>query len=169
MGGMTLYELEDDLAALVETQEAGGVPVELEAEIQLRVQEALTGAVEKRDRMAQFLAHLEGQQELAQAEIRRLQERKRVMGATQERLERYVIAVMERLGVKKLEGQVSTLSLRACPVSVVIEDERCVPEAYAEYVTERRVSKLRIKLALEGGEEVTGARLVTDKKTLVRR
>ena len=52
-----LYVIEDYLAALIETAEL--VSPDQELEFRREFQTALTAAVEKRDRVGQFLAHLE--------------------------------------------------------------------------------------------------------------
>ncbi len=99
---------------------------------------------------------------------------------------------------RKLEGNAVTLSLRKCPVSVDITDEGAVPEAFktismrmpaetweiiiealdmqfAAQVLEQvfrpeiSVSKTLVKRALETNGVIPGARLVTDKHSLVRR
>src|SRR5690349_9770845 len=75
---------------------------------------ALQTAIEKRDRVAQFLAHLESQITLAKAEIARLQERRQMYERAVERVEEYVIAAIEKLGpdakgkYPKLEGKTIT-------------------------------------------------------------
>ena len=51
-----LYVIEDQLAALIETAEL--VSPQQELEFRAEFQAALTTAVDKRDRVGQFLAHL---------------------------------------------------------------------------------------------------------------
>ncbi len=63
-----LYLIEDQLAALIETAEL--VSPEQEQEFRAEFQTALTAAVEKRDHVGQFLAHLEQQIDFAQVRDR---------------------------------------------------------------------------------------------------
>ena len=126
-----LYAIEDHLAALIETAEL--VPAEQEREFLAEFRSALTNAVEKRDRVGQFLAHLEQQVEFASFEIDRLKQRKAAFERALARLETYVIKTIENLGTdgkgkyRALEGRTTTFSLRACPPSVDVTDEAALP------------------------------------------
>ena len=129
-----LYLIEDHLAAMIETAEM--VSPEQEQEFRVEFQTALTAAVDKRDRVGQFLSHLEQQIEFAKFEIERLKQRKAVFERALERLENYVIETIENLGIdckgkyRKLEGKTTTFSLRACPPSVEVTDESAIPAEY---------------------------------------
>jgi hypothetical protein len=129
-----LYLIEDHLAALVETAEL--VSPEQELEFRTEFQSALTAAVEKRDRVGQFLAHLEQQIDFAKFEIDRLRQRKAIFERALARLENYVIETIESLGTdskgkyRALEGKTTTFSLRACPPSVQVTDESAIPSEY---------------------------------------
>jgi hypothetical protein len=129
-----LYVIEDQLAALIETAEM--VSPEQEQEFRAEFQAALTAAVEKRDRVGQFLAHLEQQIDFARFEIDRLRQRKAVCERALERLETYVIETIEGLGTdskgkyRMLEGKSTTFSLRGCPPSVEVTNEPAIPSEY---------------------------------------
>jgi hypothetical protein len=129
-----LYVIEDHLAALIETIEL--VAPEQELEFRAEFQAALTAAVDKRDRVGQFLAHLEQQIDFARFEIDRLRQRKATFERALARLENYVIETIEQLGTdskgkhRKLEGKTTTFSLRACPPSVEVADETVIPSEY---------------------------------------
>jgi hypothetical protein len=126
-----LYAVESYLACLIETAEL--VPPEQEQEFRAELQSALTTAVEKRDRVGQFLAHLEQQVEFANFEIDRLKQRKVTFERALARLEAYIIETIENLGTddkgryRTLEGRTTTFSLRLCPPSVDITDEAAIP------------------------------------------
>jgi hypothetical protein len=130
----SLYVIEDELAALIETAEL--VTPEQEQEFRTEFQAALTAAVDKRDRVGQFLAHLEQQIGFARFEIERLRQRKATCKRAFERLENYVIGTIENLGTdhkgkyRVLEGKTTTFSVRACPASVEVTDESAVPAQY---------------------------------------
>jgi hypothetical protein len=127
----TLYDLEESLTALLDTQDM--VAPEDEQAFLADFEAALSTATDKRDRVAGRLAKLEAQQAYAAAEIKRLQAFKRSAEAQQSRLENYVAYVIQRLGKdakgkwRKLEGNSSTLSLKACPASVEVTDEPAIP------------------------------------------
>jgi hypothetical protein len=129
-----LYVIEDHLAALIETAEL--VSPEQEQEFRVQIQTALTAAVEKRDRVGQFLAHLEHQIEFAKFEMERLRQRRVTCERAIARLESYVIETIEHLGkdgkgrYRTLEGKTTTFSLRACPASVDVTSESVIPVEY---------------------------------------
>lgn len=198
---ITLFDSEEGLLALADSAEL--VTPEQEAEFLADFEAALTTAVDKRDRVAARLAKLEAQQAYADAEIKRLQAYKKAKEADQARLENYVTYVIERMGPdskgkpRKLEGNTSTLYLRACAPSVEVVDEALVPQDYrtvtvtmsastwedvlhslpdgpwrygvAASKTGSTVDKAAVKATIQAGIEIPGVRLVTDKKTLGRR
>ena len=129
-----LYVIEDHLAALIETAEL--VSPEQEQEFRAEFQTALIAAVDKRDRVGQFLAHLEQQIDFAKFEIDRLRQRKATCERALARLENYVIETIENLGTdgkgkhRTLEGKTTTFSVRACPPSVEVTDEAAIPTEY---------------------------------------
>lgn len=129
-----LYVIEEHLAALIDSAEL--VSPEREEEFIAEFSASLQQAVEKRDALGRFMAHLESQMAFADVEIKRLRERKALYERTFERLEQYVIRVIQSLGEdakgkwKKLEGRTVTFSCRCCPPSVEIVDEAAVPVEY---------------------------------------
>jgi septal ring factor EnvC (AmiA/AmiB activator) len=131
---LTLYALEEQLTILADTAEL--VPPEQAQEFLEEFRAALTAAADKRDRVGQFLSHLETQAAFAKAEIIRLQERKAWFERAIEHMEGYVINVIESLGrdakgkYQKLEGRTVTFGIRDCPPSVEILDEAAVPSDY---------------------------------------
>jgi hypothetical protein len=191
----TLYEMVDDLAALlasVEMTEAGSQErAECEAAI-ARYYEELTPA--KVDATARRLRHWASQVQLAKAEEERLYARRQAFQREIERLEQYCIRALRLLpapkkGPRKLEGQFSTLSLRASE-GVVVTAEESVPAEYktaavklplplwaavadavkataaadvaaavAALHVETAVSREAVKQALKAGTEVPGADL----------
>jgi vacuolar-type H+-ATPase subunit I/STV1 len=143
---VSLYEIEDALAAYAETAEL--VQPEQEDEFFQEFAALMNQAIEKRDRVGQFIAHLEQQIQFADAEITRLKERKRAYALILARVEAYLVRVLESLGLdskgktKKLEGKTVTFSLRRNPPSVLIKEEGLIPMAY-------KTASVALKLAEE--------------------
>src|ERR1035441_10061379 len=129
-----LYDLETHLAALLDTEDL--VPEDLEREYALELHATLLATVEKRNRVGQFLAHLESQIAFAHAEVVRLQTRETFYTRAFNRMEAYVTRVIESLGLdakgkrKKLEGNTITLSLHGCDKRAEVTDEEAVPTKY---------------------------------------
>jgi hypothetical protein len=131
---LTLYQIEETLGALVDTLDI--VPADQEEELVARIGEAMIQAIDKRDNMGRFLAHVDAQIEFASAEIKRLQDRKQMFERVLERTESYVVRVVKSLGLnpkgrwQRLEGRTVTFGLRKSPASVAIDDDTVVPAAY---------------------------------------
>src|SRR5579862_8239325 len=149
LAAQPLYAIEEYLAALVDTVEL--VPADQEQQFREEFQAALTTAVEKRDRVGQFMAHLEHQIAFANSEIDRLRERRAAYQRAFDRIENYVTQTIEILGrdakgrYRRLEGKTVTFSLAGCPPSVEVTDESVVP---AEYKT------LTLKLPAVAWEQI---------------
>ncbi len=133
-GNCTLYEIEDTLAVFANTIDLA--PDDPTRQLALdEVGHALRKAKDKRDGVVAFLRHCEEQQAFAEAEIERIERRKDFIGRVQEELERYVVQVIEqfatpdRRGIKRLEGNVSTLRIQKNADSVLITDAVAIPLA----------------------------------------
>jgi ribosomal 50S subunit-associated protein YjgA (DUF615 family) len=130
----TLYEIEDSLAAFANTVDMA--PDEPTRQLVLdEIGHALRKAKDKRDAVVAFLRHCEQQQEFADAEMERIERRKELIARVQQELECYVVAVIEqfaaadRRGIKRLEGNVSSLRIQKNPDSVLITDPAAIPLA----------------------------------------
>lgn len=163
----TLYEIADHLGALLDTVDMCDSD-ELRAECEQEIQNYVELQLRKVDGIASYLTHCEGQQDFAKRELERLTARKKRYERRQERLEGYVVAVLRKLGEKKMEGRTSTLSLRACPASVAVLDESAIPGEFRVMKVEESIDKRAIKQALASKREVPGAELVTGRFSLVR-
>lgn len=132
---VTLYGLEEQLVALLDTVDMVEDPEQQEA-IAQEIVAAHLACVEKRDRVAHFLVHCEGQQATIDAEIKRLQALKKAYAKTQEKVEEYIVRTIQTFGAddkgkyRKLEGKTTVFSVRACPPSVNVTDEGSVPAEY---------------------------------------
>jgi hypothetical protein len=122
----TLFQIEESLMLLAESAEEEGLTPEIETALTAY----LEGAVEKRDRVAEFIHFCEAMAELAKAEVKRLQARQKHFEATAERVSFMVLHVLDWLRVKKLEGRTNTLKKRKCPPSVNVIDEQKIPAVY---------------------------------------
>ena len=102
--------------------------------------QALRKAKDKRDAVVAFLRHCKQQQEFADAEIGRIERRKELIARVQEELARYVVQVIEqfaapdRRGVKRLEGNVSSLRIQKNPDAVLITDPSAIPVAQKDVI-----------------------------------
>ena len=123
---LSLFQIEESLVLLAESAEADGLTPEIEGALAAY----LKGAVEKRDRVAEFIRFCEGMAELAKAEVKRLQARQKHFESAAERVSNMVLRVLDWLGAEKLEGRTNTLKKRKCPPSVNVIDEQKIPAEY---------------------------------------
>jgi len=133
----TLYELEDTLDAFANTIDLA----EEEPDRRLILDEigqALRRTREKRDAVVAFLRHCEMQQKFADLEIERIQKKKLRISRIQAELERYVVQIVEqfavpdRRGVKRLEGNVSSVRIQKNPDSILITDLDAIPLGFKQ-------------------------------------
>lgn len=135
----TLYEIEANLqawASCLEANEAQSFREDLLAEIGQAVQKAR----EKRDAVVAFLRHCRFQEEFADAEVKRIELRKALIARMRRELEAYLVRMVDefsapdRRGVKRLEGNVSSLRVQKNPDSVVVYDDVALPAAWKDIV-----------------------------------
>lgn len=131
---MTLFQVEEHLAALTETMAM--VLPEREEEFLADFESALMAAKDKRDRVQGFLVHMESEAAKVGLEIARLRHRQETFAIAAERVERMVTGIIERMGRdekgkwQKLEGNFVTFQLHACPPSVEIDTDAALPPVY---------------------------------------
>ena len=133
----TLYELEDTLQAFANTIALAEEPA-VRQQILDEIGHALRKAKDKRDRVVEFLRHCEQQQKFADAEIERIQKRKGVIARVCEELTCYLVQVIDQFaipdqrGIKRLEGNLSSMRIQKNPDSVLITDEQALPVAWKD-------------------------------------
>jgi len=129
----SLYEIESDLMALVESAET--VTDEQRETYALELRAALANSIAKRQRVGEFLAHCEAQEEACSAEIDRLTALRHRYAKARERVQGMVVAIILERGHDErgkwavLEGQTMTLGIASTPPAVRIEDGAEVPAA----------------------------------------
>ena len=178
----TLYELEDNLQALVNSIHLAEEP-SARVSILEEIGQALRRTKDKRDAVVAFLRHCALQRKFADAEIERIQIRKAFIERVQEELESYLIQVIEqfaapdRRGIKRLEGNFSSLRIQKNPDSVLIDDLEAIPISFKQAVLtmpayvweallqrvgteERRTFEARVdKLEFKADKKAIGAEL----------
>ncbi len=80
----------------------------------------------------------------------------------------YLKGSMEHTGITKIECPYFKLSIQKNPASVVINDEKAIPDQFKEQVISWKIDKTAIKNTLKTGETVTGAVLVNGTRLAIR-
>ena len=100
------------------------------------------------------------------SEIDRLTAIKKAIEQKNNKFTEYVKNNMIELGIDKIETPLGNLVIAKNPASVEIYDEELIPNDYIQEKITRAPDKTKKKEALKNGENVKGARLITDKKSL---
>ena len=162
---ITLYDTTSAFLALLdlmEHQEEDPSPAQEQV-----IQRTIAEHVQKVDRFAQFLTHLDAQADLADAEIKRLTARKKTIQAHADRLKAHALRIMDEAGWEKLEGETSTLKIRLNPPAVNIIADDLVPAEFKTIRQEVVIDKNAVKARLKAGGEVPGAMLTQGRKVVV--
>lgn len=174
---LTLYQIESDLAAMLDTEAL--VPEEYLAAFQAELAAKTEQGMAKRANCIRAIRHIEHQIELASSEEKRLAEWRRSLSAGLDRFKDYIVRCIELTGSKKVEADNGSLAIQANPESVEITDLEAVPDEFKTVTVKmsavmyRRIcddlidldfldvtytaSKTQIKEALKAGREVPGA------------
>jgi hypothetical protein len=98
------------------------------------------------------------------AEIKRLNDRKKVMNNAKERLKDYLRFNMEASGISKIESPLFTITLAKAREVVVVDDTEKLPEDYKRVTVSP--DKALIGKALKDGYEVPGASLALGQSSI---
>ena len=135
----TLYELEENLQALVNSIDLAEEPSQRESILE-QIGESLRRTREKRDAVVAFLRHCESQVKFADDEIQRIERRKAAIARLKQELELHIVGVVDRYahpdrrGIQRLEGNFSSMRIQKNPDSVLITDVSAVPLAFKQAV-----------------------------------
>lgn len=134
---ITLYELEDTLVAMLNSIDMVEDP-EQRAEAEQEIITLHLAAVEKRDRVAQFLSHCDNQEAFIKAEIDRLSDLKATFAKARERVEAMIVNTIQAIGQddngkwRKLDGRTCSFSLAKKPLSTEITSMEALPARFKD-------------------------------------
>ena len=128
---LTLYALEIELAEAAERvselqHQVGHDPGDMAQAMQI-LEEYITESAQKRTRVGKFLETLTVSAVSIDDEIARLQTRKKRILQTHDQMCNYILLIMNRLGVTKLESSLFSFKVRKNPPSVSITDAVALP------------------------------------------
>lgn len=159
---------------------------ELTPELERVADEISAALVRKADGCVDYLAALDADTVLIDAEVKRLQALSKHTKSRAAKFEEYITKAMQTMGTTELAGDLRSLKLRTNPPALVIDDEAAVPARYkttvtpppvvqidtkqlkADLVLHEKMLEARAKLiesgvTIEGGEQmpvpITGARI----------
>lgn len=120
--------------------------------------DSLHGAIEKRERVAGFIRHVEARAEFLKREEARIAVQRRTLENGVVRLKAYIVDVMLKLGLKKIMGTTSWFTLVENSIPRLAEDNADLTPDEFWYVPEpqRAIDMAAIREALNAGKEVPG-------------
>lgn len=101
------------------------------------------------------------------AEIKRLQERKRTLLSKSEQMKDWLRHNMEATGITKIECPLFSISIRKGVESVSVTDIGALPDHLIKVEVTTQPDKAAIKEAIKNGEPVRGAELVRGKSSII--
>lgn len=159
-----LYELAGQYLALSQLADDPDMPEQALADSL----EGLEGEIEiKAQALLQVVAGMEGDTGAIDAEIKRLQDRKRVIQNRAQSLRDYLHQNMVATGINKIDCPLFHITLTKPRPMVVVEDESQIPDEYIRTV--RQPDKAAILRALKSKDDVPGCVLGESKQGLMIR
>jgi hypothetical protein len=130
-------------------------------------QEAIAGTLQgwlgtfeqKAIAVAAYIRNLELEAAAVEDARRRLEQRQQSLERHAERLRTYLRIEMERTGITKVKNAELALRVQKNPLSMIIDSENLIPDAYREQVITVKLLKTAIRDALQSGQGVPGAHL----------
>lgn len=111
--------------------------------------------------------NLNAEAEVYENEAKRLQDKAASLRKQAEHLRQYVEDNFNASGVEGIKGETFQLKFRKLPDIVDVFNEADIPSKYLQVIPEQyRPMKDDIKKALQAGEDVPGAQLLTDRRKL---
>ena len=160
-----LYEMSRELALINDTiiDAEGEISLELETRLNSLPQEFEAKALS----IGKWTLDLAGNEAAIDAEIKRLQAKKRVTVNLEARLTEYVKTAMMQSDRLTIKSPTLTLAIQKNPPSAEIVSEEMLPAQFTRIVQTITVDKKMVLDALKEGYEVPGAKLI-DNKTHLR-
>lgn len=123
----------------------------------------------KAENIAKVVKEVEGQASIIDEEIKRLTKRKTTMKNNSKSMKVYLQEQMERVGTRKVQGDLLTVAIQKNAPSVRVIDERKIPEEY--FIPQpSKLDKTQLKTELKNGVELPdgSAELIQTESVRIR-
>ena len=132
--------------------------------------EAIGGEFEEKAKAVVSVAlNITSDIEAIDAQIKRLQEKKKTIQSKDEWLRNYLKQNMQATGINKITCPLFSITLSAPASVVAIDDESALPDDYVKVKTDVSPDKVKIARDLKAGISVPGASLVDGERRLTIR
>lgn len=164
MSNLSLYNITNNFVELMDKAQEG----ELTEEEYNRLGEEL--ALELQKKSGNIIGYIQNEETLIGAvdlQIKRLQEFKKAKQNNIDKFKQYTKDNMDRLGITKIETELGVLSIAKNPISVEIENEEEIPDAFIQEIVTKKIDKTAIKNHFKTtGKVIPGTKIIDDKTSL---
>lgn len=163
MTGVALYELAAEYRDAAERLQDLDLPPEVVAD----TLDSLSGDLSvKAENVARLVANLKDTAEAIKAAETRMADRRQAIERRAQSVRDYLMRCMLSAGIKKIDGPYVRLAIRDNPPSVDVFDPQQIPANYMRQAAPPPPSpdKTAIKVALQAGADVPGARLTKTQR-----
>lgn len=164
MINLTLYNITNKFTDLMDKAQNGELT---EKEYNELGEELAQELQEKSSNIIGYIRNSELLIEAMKTEEKRIADIRKNGEAKLEKFKQYVLENMERLGLSKIQTELGALSVNKNPMSVEIENEEEIPEAFKQEVVTTKIDKTAIKNYFKStGEIIPGTKIIDDKMSL---
>lgn len=161
----SLFKISNDMQLIVNELIANGGELTDELQDQLQITESQMK--QKASGYAQVIRAMKYDNDVVDAEIKRLQAIKKVRKNTTERLQNALSDAMQQFEMDVIETPTTKISFRSSQ-SVEITDENAIDKQFKTQIITTKIDKMEIKKAIKGGATVDGAELITNKNLQIK-
>lgn len=117
---------------------------------------------------ASYLQYQEGLINIRKEEIKRLQQKNKAEENKIKNAKNQMYFYLKQLEVKKLETPLYNFNIQKSKASVIIEDDKKIPEQYKKVETIEKIDKQEIYKDLKEGKEIEGVSLKENESLRIR-
>ena len=162
---MNIYQIQNEYLLLVnQIIESGG---EVTPQQELNLQITREQLQDKGTNYAFVIKKLDAECDIIDAEIKRLSELKKVRQNACERLKSNISHAMHTFEVDKIESPLIKISFRKSQ-AVEVDDVNSLPTEYKVVKVTEQADKMKIKQALQNGEQIHGCSIITNTNLQIK-
>ena len=122
----------------------------------------------KAENMAKLIKSIEGNINVLKEEEKRLQTKRRALENKISSIKEYLEEQLKAMDLKKVQGNLFTVSIQKNPQSVNILNEDLIPEKFKITKTTTSIDRRELLAALKEGQEVEGAEIKQTESLRIR-
>jgi len=162
---MNIYQIQHEYLLLVNQIIENGGEVTPQQELNLQI--TRDQLQDKGTNYAFVIKKLDAECDIIDAEIKRLSQLKKVRQNLAERLKANISHAMHTFEVDKIESPLIKLSFRKSQ-SVEVDDVNSLPTEYKTIKVTEQADKMKIKQALQNGEQIQGCSIITNTNLQIK-